>query len=49
MFSVFYLQDLALWTACECGDVDRAGKVVDLGGNINYRDDKVSYSAHITH
>ena len=45
MYSVFYLQDLALYWACDCGDVVRAQELLMLGANINYHY-IVSYSAH---
>ena len=48
MFSVFYVQDNALWWACDRGDVVRAQELLSLGANINYHR-QVSYSAHITH
>ena len=50
VFSVFYLQDRALYWVCDHGDVVRAQEILSLGANINYHyDEWVSYSAHITH
>ena len=50
MYSVFYLQDRALYWACAYGSVVRAQELLSLGGNVNYHhDEQVSYSAHITH
>ena len=47
MYSVFYLQDHALWLACNRGDVVRAQELLSAGANINYHYEvKVSYSAH---
>ena len=48
VYSVFYLQDLALYCACYHGNVVRTQELLLLGASINYHD-RVSYSAHITH
>ena len=47
MYSAFYLQDRALWNACDHGDVVRVQEFLSIGANINYHHEFVSYSAHI--
>ena len=52
LYSVFYLQNHALYWACHYGDVVRAQELLSLGANVNYRNNDagyVSYSAHIIH
>ena len=52
MYSVFYLQDDALFWTCHRGDDVRAQELLSLGANVNYHNNDfvyVSYSALITH
>ena len=46
MYSVFYLQDDALYRACERGDVVGAQELMSQGANVNNHNNYVSDSAH---
>ena len=43
---VFYLQDRALYKACDCNDILRAQELLVLGANVTYRG-PVSYIEHM--